>query len=143
MESIKSYVRYNETHKILICLQHKHAIAPGTGLKRHFQRQHPEMSSGTRQKILESVKDLELEDVDNVVIPDPEEYPIADIEVKNGFACRHPECDGFYAGEMSTMAKHCQRKHGRQDNDPICWTEQTVQTIFQSNTSLKLANIVR
>jgi hypothetical protein len=133
MEAIQSYVRYNEMHKILICLQHKHAIVPGSGIKRHFQRQHPEMSAVTRQKIWNAVQDLDLADVDDVPIPEPEEYPIKGIEVKNGFSCNHPDCDGFCSGELSTIVQHCKTKHGRQENDPVGWREQTVQTIFQSN----------
>lgn len=140
MESIKNYVRYDSTYMILICCQHKYAIPRGKAINRHFQRVHSEMSMETRQKIWNTVKDLELADVNDVPIPLEDEYPIESIEVKEGYRCCDQSCKGYYAGEEGTMREHCKTKHNWRKNDPVCWTNQPVQTIFSGNLFFGSAN---
>jgi hypothetical protein len=134
MESIKNHVKYDPKYKILICCHHNYAIKPGIAIKRHFQDFHRNMSTGTRQKILAAVKDLELAEGEDIEVQ-YEGEPIEGIEVKrDGCRCLYQDCEGYYTAEVGAMREHCKKKHRWQSKDDIMWETQAVQTIFSGIT---------
>ena len=51
-ESITEYILFNSECSVIICRQCKCALAPGVGIKRHFQNLHPAISLQIRKEIV-------------------------------------------------------------------------------------------
>ena len=127
LESVQHHIIYNAQHKVLICKKHENGI---TDVDRHFRGTgHENMTTKTRLAIRVATQHLELTNLQDIVIPSANSFPIEGLEVvKNGAKCK--EC-GHLAGTIDTMENHCRNKHNWKTKDGSMWTQQAVQTFFQ------------
>jgi hypothetical protein len=106
---MNEYVTYNVEYKVLICRQHKYAIAPDWVL-RHFRKFHNATPLATRQLIAEYSKTLELAMPDNVAAQQAPAYAIDGLTVVDGFQCQYTECCQLRSTERS-IKEHCRQDH--------------------------------
>src|SRR5436189_4415281 len=59
-ESITEYILFNSEYSVIICNQCKCALAPGEGIKRHFQNLHQAISLQIRKEIIAYCETLTL-----------------------------------------------------------------------------------
>jgi len=125
---MNEYVTYNEKYKVLICRQHKYAIAPDWIL-RHFQEFHKATPLATRQLIVDYSKTLELAIPDNVARQPPPAYAIDGLTVVGGFQCQYTECFQLRSTERS-IKEHCRQDHEWKVQTGVMWKNQPFQTFF-------------
>jgi len=144
MESIikiaEKYVTYNSTLKILICRKEQHCISPGAnktgesknyGIIDHFYRsEHKDLTRKDRMTLNQYISNLDIAKPRNVMIPSPEDRPIAGLELhQNGAECLI--CNELRSNECQ-MKKHCQEHGWKTGKDPL-WKKQAVQTFFKGH----------
>jgi len=131
LESITEYILFNSEYSVVICHQCKCALAPGEGIKRHFQNLHQTISLQTRKEIIAYCETLTLLPPADVITPGIENGPVEGLElISDGQKCIHLNCIGYFSASKCTMEIHC-RTHGWKKNDPIMWKKCAVQTFFQ------------
>ena len=69
LESITKYIVFNSEYSVVICHQCKCALAPGEGIKRHFQNLHQTISLQTRKEIIAYCETLTLLPSADVITP--------------------------------------------------------------------------
>ena len=116
-ESMTEYILFHLEHSIIICRQCKYALAPGEGIKRHFQSLHQTISLQTRKEIIAYCETLQLLPPDEVITPGLDNGPVEGLElISDGQKCIYSDCTGYLSASIVTMKLHC-RTHGWKKND--------------------------
>src|SRR5207248_4817818 len=117
-ESITEYILFNSECSVIICRQCKCALAPGEGIKRHFQNLHLAISLQIRKEIVAYCETLTLLPPADVITPGIENGPVEGLElISDGQKCIYLNCIGYLSASEYTMKVHC-RTHGWKKNDP-------------------------
>jgi len=80
-ESITEYILFNSEYSVIICRQCKCALAPGEGIKRHFQNLHLAISLQIRKEIVAYCETLTLLPPADVITPGIETGPVEGLEL--------------------------------------------------------------
>jgi hypothetical protein len=122
---------YNETYKVLICLQHQYAITKGS-LERHFRDDHGDCPLVTRRQILDEAGKLETVQPDEIIYSSFPVEPIQKLKLHTAYRCSDEEC-GEIKGTVGSITVHCRVKHLWTTKKGTGWTEVPVQTFFHGN----------
>ena len=129
-ESITEYILFNSEYSVIICCQCKCALAPGEGIKRHFQNLYQAISLQIRKEIMAHCETFTLLPPADVITPGIENGPVEGLElIFNGQKCINSNCIGYFSASEYTMKVHC-RSHGWKKIDPIMWKKCAEQTYF-------------
>ncbi|KAF2201413.1 hypothetical protein GQ43DRAFT_415904 [Delitschia confertaspora ATCC 74209] len=122
-----SLLEYSTRYKVLICLQCQYAIQK-SALQSHLLRH--KIYRDERQRLLDSIAQLELLEPDNVPLPNPDSPPIAALPIISGFRCIVAGCGNLCASEKR-MRRHWSEKHGVGENSESLRRPVKLQTFFR------------
>ena len=143
MNDIEKYVKYNEKHCVLICIQHGFCLNAGEGIKRHFKDFHQCIPNATRKEIFKYADSLRLVNLEDVQGPDWDEMKIDGLKViPNGFRCSFENCQGHVAATLRMMEEHCRIAHGWSKTDGPMWYRQALQSFYPGISSILIADIL-
>ena len=143
MDRIEKYVKYNEEHCVLICIEHEYCLSAGEGVGYHFRTFHKFIPFETRKQIIEYAKGLTLADPERIQSPDWDEMKIDGLKVvPNGFRCSFENCEGHVAATLRMMEEHCRNAHGWSKTDGPMWYRQALQSFYPGISSTLIADIL-
>ncbi|KAF1850066.1 uncharacterized protein K460DRAFT_411842 [Cucurbitaria berberidis CBS 394.84] len=123
------FLSYNAQFRVLICHECQYAIQK-SALESHLLRH--KIYRAERQRLLESIANLELLEPQDVPLPDPTYPPIHGLPVTNGYCCTIDGCGNLCASEKR-MKRHWSENHGEINHgraeDHV--REVKIQTLFR------------
>lgn len=126
-DSTREMLRYNATHKVLICSKCRYAVqknAIGSHLLRH------KIYRGDRQRLLESIAKLDLLEPEDVCLPEAGGPPVEGLPVTEGYRCAADGCGVLYASSKR-MRRHWSEGHGVREPSSDFAKKVNLQTFFR------------
>ena len=131
-ESIEKYLLHDAKWRVVVCKGCKYCLVPGKSVTRHLKDEHQSIPLDTRKELITWAETLDLVEPDRVMVPNANTPPIEGLElVEDGCKCEYTGCIDPYAGTLTSIMEHCNKKHKWIKTDGIKWTKLALQTFFR------------